>query len=102
MDRRIIFVLVFFFTLTSTLLVGAVSLLSGQSWLTTALYSLATMWIMGIISQLVIQHLYLGIVKPMDDAKFDEMVEKETSMEIDLDEVEEIDQMVPPSSKEKK
>jgi uncharacterized membrane protein SpoIIM required for sporulation len=93
-DRRIIFLLVFIFTLASTVLVAVVSLMNDQGWIRTAIYSLATMWIVGVVSQLLIQHLYLSIVKPMDDSKREEMLAEQAKMEINLDEIEEIDQVI--------
>lgn len=94
MDRRVIFVLVFFFTLLSTVLVFAVCLITGQTWLATAVYSLAAMWIVGIISQLLMRHLYLSIVKPMDDAAYEDMVKKELRLDANLDEVESINEVI--------
>ena len=92
LDRRITFVLVFFFTTTSTVLVAAVARYVGHGWLTTALYSLVTMWITGIISQLVFHSLYQNIVKPMEDEFYDQANVQE-KLSIDLDSVQTIQQV---------
>lgn len=92
MDRRGLFLFVFVFTAASTLLVGAVSIWTEQNWLDTVLYSLVTMWLTGIVSQLLMQHLYLGIVRPMEEEKLETMLAK-AEAEINIDEVEEIDQV---------
>ncbi len=68
-------------------------MVSGQGWLVTSLYSLVTMWLVGIISQLLVHHLYLGIVKPMDDEKQESFLSERTRLEVNLDEVEEIDEV---------
>jgi len=93
-DKRIVFLLVFLFTLVSTILVLFVCIATEQKWLTTVLYTLATMWLVGVLSQLLIQHLYLSIVKPIDDAKFEKNLKEQSVPEIDLEELEEIDQVV--------
>lgn len=92
MDRRIIFFLVFVITLTSTLLVTAVSLFTKQPAFDTVLYALATMWIMGIVTQLLLQNLYQAIVRPMEQARMQERA-KEAESEVNLEEIEEIDQV---------
>ncbi|MCH1430596.1 MAG: hypothetical protein GWP59_03545 [Chlamydiales bacterium] len=93
MDKRALFLIVFIFTLISTLLVGAVSLYIGHSWLDVVLYSLGTMWVVGIISQLLMHHLYLSIIRPIEEEKYKKEVEKELQHTIPLDEVEKIDEI---------
>lgn len=91
MDRRIIFLAVFVITLFSTLTVGAVSYFVGQSWLRTVLFSLATMWIVGILSQVLITNLYHVVVRPMEEEKrTDERLQRQE--DLNLQDVEEIDQ----------
>ena len=92
MERRIIFVLVFVFTIMSTLAVGVTCWLSGQNWFTTALYTIATMWITGIVSQLLIHNLYLNIMKPIEEQKSSEDFEKK-KIKFDVDDIEEINQI---------
>ncbi len=92
MDRRFIFFLVFCFTLGSTILVATVSIMTGQSWLNTVLYSLATMWIIGIASQVMMQHIYLKIVRPLREEMEHRKVEEAASVKLDLEDIEEISQ----------
>ena len=96
MDKRFVFLLVFLFTLFCTVLVAVVSLLTEQTLLTTVIYSFATMWVTGILSQLVFKHLYLGIVKPMEDSKQGEKLKEERRKELNVAEIERIDQVVKP------
>lgn len=91
MDRRVIFFLVFIITLVSTALVAGVCLLTKQPALDTVLYSVITMWIMGVVSQLLLQNLYQAIVKPMEQLR-QEVRQQQTSVPLDLDDVEEIEQ----------
>lgn len=91
MDRRIVFLLVFTITLSSTLVVAFVSFWVGQSWLRTALFSLATMWVVGIISQVLFLNLYQSIVKPIEEERLEE-VKKVRQQELNLQDVEEIGQ----------
>ncbi len=93
MDRRIVFLLVFLLTLFSTVLVGAVSLWTGQTVLRSVLLALATMWVMGILGQILLHNLYQAIVKPMEEEKEELRVDAVTE-ELNLDEVEEIDEAV--------
>lgn len=93
MDRRIVFFGVFLITLISTLLVCGVCLYSGQTALTTALYSLVTMWLMGIASQILLQHLYQSVVRPMENEKLDEELAK-AKLDVNLEDIEEIDQVI--------
>jgi hypothetical protein len=90
-DRRAIFVVVFFFTLLSTVLVAVVSFLSGQGWLHIALYSLATMWIVGVLSQLLLQNLYSSIIRPYEEEKRQRMLEEQMKQEIDIEQVEAVE-----------
>jgi hypothetical protein len=92
LDRRGLFLFVFIFTVSSTLLVTSVSIWTEQNWLDTILYSLVTMWITGVVSQLLMQHLYLGIIRPMEEEKLETML-AQAQAEINIDEVEEIDQV---------
>lgn len=94
MDKRAVFLLVFCFTLLSTLVVSIVSVLSKHSWIDTVLYSLVTMWVVGIISQLMIHHLYMAIIKPMEEKLFEQRIKKKYSHDIDLDKVEKIDDVL--------
>jgi uncharacterized membrane-anchored protein YitT (DUF2179 family) len=89
-DRRIIFIGTFFFTLFSTILVAFVSFATEQGMLYTVLYSLATMWITGVISQVLLQNLYQGIVKPLEEVRVENRKE-EKRREVNLQEVEAID-----------
>lgn len=91
MDRRIVFFLVFIITLVSTICVSGVCLIMRQPWVDTVLYSLAAMWIMGIVSQLLLQNLFYTIVKPLQES-WQQKVQEEIVSEINLDDVEEIDQ----------
>ncbi len=94
MDQRHIFILVFLFTLISTCLVAAVSLFTGQGWLVTVLYALATMWIVGILSQVIFRHLYLQVVFPTEVQRTKEELKKGYSRSDELEEVEAIDDAV--------
>ena len=91
MDRRIVFLLVFATTFLSTLLVGIVALWVGQNWVRIALMSLSTMWVVGILSQILFHNLYQSVVKPLEEEKRDQAVAVQHA-EINLDEVEEIEQ----------
>jgi hypothetical protein len=91
-DRRILFVVVFCLTLISTLLVAFVCIMTEQTGLHTILYSLATMWIMGIVSQVLLQHVYLGIVRPLEEDKYEERLDRAKS-QMNIDDIEEIDQV---------
>lgn len=91
MDRRVIFLMVFATTLFSTILVATVSLWAGQSWVRTALFSVATMWIVGILSQILFSNLYQAIVKPLEEEAIEKKVVTK-SQEINLDEVEAIEE----------
>ena len=92
MDRRIVFVVVFFFTLLSTVAVAGVCLLLGKTAFSTVLYSLLTMWVVGIVSQLLMHHLYQAIMKPKEEAREEEKASKKQTR-INLDAIEEIDQV---------
>ena len=92
-DRRIIFVGTFFFTIVSTALVAFVSFMTEQSAFNTALYSLATMWITGVVSQVFLQNLYQGIVKPLEETRR-ERKRDDKRREINLQEVEAIDDAI--------
>ena len=91
MDRRIVFFVVFVITLVSTVLVFSICLLAHQPIFETTLYSVVTMWIMGIVSQLLLQNLYQAIVKPLEDSQR-QQIEQRTAEEINLKDIEEIDQ----------
>lgn len=91
MDKRALFLFVFIFTLISTLAVSVISLYMEHSWLDTVLYALATMWVVGIASQLLVHFLYLSILRPIEEQKFKHKVEKDLKHNIPLDEVERID-----------
>lgn len=91
MDKRNIFVLVFFITLFTTILVAVACVLAKHSWMMTAIYTLASMWIVGIVSQLLLNHLYMSIVKPIEDAQNVQERLDAVDHGIDLEEVEEID-----------
>ncbi len=93
MDKRVNFFLVFAITFVSVIAVAFVSWLKGNSMLHTVLYSLATMWIMGIVSQLLIHNLYLNIVKPIEQQKMEEQI-KSKKYEINADDIEDIDSFV--------
>ena len=91
MDRRVVFFLVFVVTFVSTALVAGVCLITRQPALDTVLYSMITMWIMGVVSQLLLQNLYQAIVKPMEQDRQQARMQQ-NSVSIDLDDVEEIEQ----------
>ena len=92
MDTRFIFVLVFAITLFTTVLVAAVCLLMGQSLLSMTLYSVASMWITGITTQLLLQHLYRSVVKPLEEEReARKKIERKEMTSVNLDEVERID-----------
>ena len=93
MDRRVVFFFVFSFTLLATLLVAIVSVTSGQEVLNTVLYSLVTMWIAGVVSQVLAMNLYQGLVKPLEERKA-RTREMAARREANLEEVEEIDEVV--------
>ncbi len=92
MDHRALFLFVFLFTLLSTVLVAAACYLTGQTLLDTTLYSLATMWLVGIVAQVLGQQLYLGIIRPLEESRLAKTLDKVKS-EINIDEIEEIDQV---------
>ncbi len=94
MDRKSLFFIVFLFTILSTLIVGSVSLATGQGWLITALYSLVTMWIVGILAQVVVRHVYLQVVYPLELKKVKETIMESRLSVRDLEDVEEIDAAV--------
>ena len=91
MDRRIIFFIIFTITVVSTLLVTAVSIMSGQSWLYTVIYAVVTMWVMGIISQILMQNLYHTIIQPLEEEK--QAIAKEETVQLNLEDLQEIDQV---------
>ena len=91
MDKRILFLFVFIFTLFSTASVSFISLYMDHSWLDTVLYALATMWVVGVASQLLVHFLYLNILRPIEERKYKEKVKDELRHDIPLDEVERID-----------
>jgi Na+-translocating ferredoxin:NAD+ oxidoreductase RnfG subunit len=93
MDRKGLFLIVFLFTLASTLAVALVSILTEQGPLYTVLYSLVAMWIVGIISQVLITSVYQSVIKPLEEEKR-EAGRKEVRKELNLSEVEEIDEAV--------
>ncbi|MCB1135025.1 MAG: hypothetical protein KDK78_02050 [Chlamydiia bacterium] len=93
MDRRIVFFSVMVFTLLSTLLVFAIGLVTGQTLLTAVIYALATMWLMGISSQILLQHLYESVVRPLENERLDEELAK-AKLDVNLEDIEEIDQVI--------
>ena len=66
MDRRIVFFLTFVITLTSICLVTLASLYFNRSVFETVLYAVATMWIMGVASQLLLQNLNMRGIAGFD------------------------------------
>ena len=91
LERRTVFFLVFCITLASTVIAALVSYASGQTLLRTVLFSLATMWIMGIISQIALQGLYQSVVRPLEQARAESNVED--NMESLIEDVERIDEV---------
>jgi LPS O-antigen subunit length determinant protein (WzzB/FepE family) len=89
-NRKIVFFSVFVFTLVSTLLVFSVCLLSNQTWLVTILFTLSTMWVIGILSQLALHHLYLSVVKPIEDKAFEKKIRKMHEHNYAIEEIEKI------------
>ncbi|MBN4067048.1 hypothetical protein JYU14_03090 [Simkania negevensis] len=95
MDRRIIFVFVFVFTLVSTLLVFFASLAAHQTWLNTILYSLTAMWLVGILSQIVVRHIYMRIINTYEmQTKQKKTHEKKEQQEHKIEGVEAIDDLI--------
>jgi hypothetical protein len=94
MDRRIVFFLVFVITLLSTLLVATICMLTKQSMIESVLYTLATMWIMGVVSQLLLQNLYQAIVRPIEREKQQRVNIENNTLNLNLEEIEEINQVV--------
>lgn len=91
MDRRIIFFLVFTITLLCTILVAVVCFLTEQSMMDTAIYSLTSMWIMGIVTQLMLSNLYRAVVQPLEEERAS--VQEKRQVELDLDDIEGIDEL---------
>jgi hypothetical protein len=89
MDRRSLFFLVFVFTLVSTILVAGISYFVGNTAFNTVIYALVTMWVVGIISQLLLQNIYQAIIKPLEDERM-ERRRKGVEQELNLEEVEAI------------
>jgi hypothetical protein len=87
MDKRIVFFIVFMITLLSTITAAVISILANKSWVDVVLYSLATMWIMGMLSQVLLQSLYHSIVKR--DQKREQFNAEYT--DVNLDDVEAIE-----------
>ena len=94
MSKHVYFFLVFLFTALSTILVFAVCLLNDQTWIVTILYSLATMWICGIFSMLIMRHLYLSVAKPVEDEKLQQQMNDKAAAPIDTDNIENIEQII--------
>lgn len=93
MDRRVVFLAVFLLTLVSTVLVVGVCLYTRQTELTTVLYGLVTMWLMGILSQILLQHLYQTVVRPIENQRLDDEIAK-AKLDVNLEDIEEIDQVI--------
>ena len=93
MHRSVVFLMVFFFTLMSTILVGVVSWMTGQGIFYTVIYSVATMWITGIVSQVLVLNLYQGVVKPLEEQRV-QAKQEELKEELNLDAVEAIDDAI--------
>jgi cellobiose-specific phosphotransferase system component IIC len=56
------------------------------------LYAIATMWFIGILSQIIFRQLYLGIVRPVEEEKERAYAEGERlKQKYDIEKVEEID-----------
>ena len=60
--------------------------MTGQSVIETCLYTIVSMWISGVSSQLLIQHLYNSVIRPLD--------EKREKVAVNLHEVEKIDELL--------
>lgn len=93
MDRRVVFFFVFMITLCSTLLVAFVCFFTGQSAVESVLYTLATMWVMGVISQLLLTNLYQAIIRPLEHERKEKQSVRDDQQFMNLEEVEEIDQV---------
>ncbi len=95
MDKRIPFALVFLFTLFSTVSVALVCWFTSQGFLRSALYAMVTMWITGIISQLLFHSIYLNIVKPLEEQKkrdSKEYIEDERPLDLhSLEKIEDVE-----------
>jgi hypothetical protein len=48
---------------------------------------------MGIASQILLQHLYQSVVRPMENEKLDEELAK-AKLDVNLEDIEEIDQVI--------
>lgn len=91
LDRRAVFAIVFLFTLLSTVIVAAACLYFGQTATMTVVYSLATMWLVGVFSQILLHNLYQAVVKPLEE----ELIERRRAnarSELNLEGVEAIDE----------
>lgn len=57
---------------------------------------------MGILSQLLIHHLYLAVFKPLEDREYEREVEDSSKLQIDFEEIEEIEDVMDATRKEEK
>lgn len=89
---RSIAVSVFLVTIISTLSVALVCIFFNQSAFHTVIYSLITMWIMGIVGYIAIKSVYMKIIRPHELQKLeDEKLLKTAEMSLNISEVQDID-----------
>jgi len=100
-DKRVLFLFVFSFTFFTTVLVALVCFWTEQRVLDGILFTLASMWISGIVSQLLLQNLYLGIVRPLEEARLEEKLAKRKFL-VNIDDIESISEVEEPSGEEDK
>lgn len=100
-DKRVLFLFVFCFTFFTTVLVALVCFWTEQRILDGILFTLASMWISGIVSQLLLQNLYLGIVRPLEEARLEEKLAKRKFL-VNIDDIETISEVEDMSEQGKK
>lgn len=101
MDSRAVFFLTFMFTFFGTLLVASVCYFTGQGVIETVIFSVSSMWILGVSSLILIQNIYQNIVLPLEEDKIEEL-EAAKKKERNLKEIEKIqeDPTIEKASKE--
>lgn len=69
--------------------------MTGQSVIETCLYTIVSMWISGVSSQLLIQHLYNSVIRPLEEERAEmSQAEKREKVAVNLHEVEKIDELL--------
>lgn len=90
MDSRAVFFLTFMFTFVGTCLVALSCYLTGQGAVSTILYTVSSMWILGVSSLILIQNAYQTIIMPLEEEKLEEL-ESAKKKERNLKEIERIE-----------